>query len=106
MRLASRAICLIVLAWFVIFAVNQTSNASKAQQRTLTGESAPTGNAAKEHPGAVHEAIDEASNQLTSPFSAITSGSSNQWVIHVVDLLLSLAIYGFGLSFLARTLRL
>ena len=106
MRLASRVICLIVIASIVLFAVNQTSNASKAQQRELTGESAPTGSASKEHPGAVHEAIDEASSQLTSPFSAVTSGSSNQWVIHVVDLLLSLGIYGFGLSFLARTLRL
>jgi hypothetical protein len=96
--------CLIVIAWFVIFAVHQTNNASQGQQRALSGEASKSG--APEKPSSVHKAIDEASEQLISPFSGITSGTSNQWVIHIVDMLLALIVYGFGLSFLARMLRL
>ena len=36
MRLASRVICLIVIAWFVVFVVNQTSSASTHQQNEVT----------------------------------------------------------------------
>lgn len=106
LRLASRAICLIVIASFAFFAVAQTRNASQAQQRELAGESTPAKSTSKERPGTVHKVVDEVSEQLTSPFSAITSGSSDQWVKQGLDLALSLVIYGFGLSFLARTLRL
>lgn len=106
MRLVSRVICLIVIASFVFFAVDQTRNASQAQQRELAGESTPAKNTSKERPGTVHKVVDEISDQLTSPFSAVTSGSSDQWVKHGLDLTLSLVIYGFGLSFLARSLRL
>jgi hypothetical protein len=106
MRLASRAICLIVIASFAFFAVDQTRNASQAQQRELAGESSPAKSTSKERPGTVHKVVDEVSDQLTSPFSAVTSGSSDQWVKHGLDLVLSLAIYGFGLSYLARSLRL
>jgi thiol:disulfide interchange protein len=105
MRLASRVICLIVIASFVLFAVNQTSKASQGQQREVTGESAPVTNK-PEHQSTLHKTIDEASDELTSPFAGITSESSNQWVIHGANLLLALLIYGLGLSFLARTLRL
>jgi hypothetical protein len=34
----------------------------------------------------------------------VTSGSSSQWTIQIVDTLLVLFVYGFGLSFLARLL--
>ncbi|HEY7932981.1 MAG TPA: hypothetical protein VID48_04075 [Solirubrobacteraceae bacterium] len=108
LRFVSRVICLIVIASFVIFAVHKTSNASKGQQRALSGESAPSGASSKtgEKPSTLHKVIDEASEELTSPFSGITSGSSNQWVIRIVNMLLALVVYGFGLSFLARVLRL
>ena len=109
MRLASVVICLIVIASFTIFAVDQTKGASVHQQQELTvGTRAATSSAPKStpaHEGAVHEAIDEASNKLTSPFSGVTSGSSSEWAIHGVNLLLALAIYGFGLGYLARVIR-
>jgi hypothetical protein len=95
-----------VIASFVFFAVDQTRTASNTQQRKLAGESAAAKSTSAEHPGTVHKDVDEVSNQLTSPFSAITSGSSSQWVKRGLNLILSLAIYGFGLSFLARSLRL
>ena len=109
MRLASLVICLIVIASFAIFAIDQTKGASAHQQQELTvGTRAASGDSPKStpaHESGLHEAIDEASNQLTSPFSGITSGSSSQWVIRGVGLLLTLIVYGFGLGYLARVLR-
>jgi len=110
-RLFSWVICLIVVAYFVTFAVTETSSASSRQQTELrTGVSqagVPThpAGAAPAHVGTVHKAIDEATAKLTSPFSGITSGSSSQWTIHIVNTVMALVIYGFGLGFLARLMR-
>jgi hypothetical protein len=113
MRLASIAICLIVVASFTLFVVDQTSTASTHQQQELSGSlpapgaSAGTGSAPskRDKKSSVHRSIDDASNALTSPFSAVTAGSSSQWVIHGVNLVLALLVYGFALGFLARMIR-
>jgi hypothetical protein len=114
LRLASLVICLIVLASFAIFVVDQAKGASTHQQEevnhgaaaTTTSAGTPSSpNTSASHDGTVHKAIDEASNNLTSPFSGVTSGSSSEWVIRGVNLLLALAVYGFGLGYLARVLR-
>ncbi len=109
MRLASRVICLIVIAWFVVFVVNQTSSASTHQQNEVTeGSSAPASEssaAAAKHEGTLHRTLDEVANALTSPFAGVVSGSSSEWTIHIVKTLLALVVYGFGLAFLARFLR-
>jgi hypothetical protein len=109
---ASVVICLIVIASFAIFALNQTSSASKHQTEEVTnGPAASTGSSPKSsgssssHESAVHEAIDEASQRLTSPFAGVVSGSSSEWVVRGVKMLLALVIYGFGLGYLARVLR-
>jgi hypothetical protein len=111
--LASVIICLIVIASFGLFAINQTSSASAHQQRVLSGEATAPGGAgsgtsgartSSAHKGSVRAAIDDASNALTSPFSGVTS-SSSEWTIHIVRLALALAVYGFGLGFIARVIR-
>lgn len=112
LRLLSILICLIVAASFLIFVVEQTSSASTHQQEVLCGHQAPanapagsgTAAPAPKHQSTLHQKIDEAANELTSPFSSITSGSSSQWVIRGVNLLLTLLLYGFVLSFLARAI--
>ncbi len=109
LKVASIGICTIVIASFVVFAVQQTKTASGQQQEQLNtevpGAHAPkTGNSNHRY-GAVHKVIDEASNELTSPFAAIVSGSSSEWTIRGVKLLLALLVYGFGLGFLARLMR-
>ena len=110
MRLASIAICLIAIASFVTFALDQTGSASSHQQSEVN-EAAPAGsattgssNSKPAHKSALHEAVDKAFSTLPSPFSGVTSGSSSQWTIQIVDTLLVLFVYGFGLSFLARLL--
>jgi hypothetical protein len=102
LRLAASVICLIVVASFVVFAVDQTSNASAHQQNELNGsESAKS---PPSHKSAVHKALDDTAEALTSPFSGVVSGSS-QWAIHGVRTVLALLVYGFGLGYLARVIR-
>ena len=104
-RLVSVAICLIVILAFIVFAVNQTKSAS-AHQREELGESPAAihkgQNANRE--SSIHKDLDEASAELTSPFSGIVS-SSSEWADHSVRLVLALLVYGFGLGYVARVLR-
>ena|ERR1700726_3766317 len=110
LRLISIAICLIALASFAAFVIDETRGASH-HQRAKVDEAAPGGTAAggpsqakPPPPRAIPKAVDKAFSTLSSPFSGVTSGSGSQWTIHIVDLLLVLLVYGFGLSFLARLL--
>jgi hypothetical protein len=109
LRAASIAICLIVIASFGVFAINQTKSASNHQQEELATPAEIAQQAArpappKHHESAVHEVLDEVSGELTSPFSGLTSGSS-EWANRGAALLLALLFYGFGLGYLARVLR-
>jgi hypothetical protein len=106
LRFASIAICVIVIASFAIFVLGQTSSASKHQSEEVSnGPNVTTSTGPGAHESSIHEAIDEASQQLTSPFAGVVSGSSSEWLIRGVKLLLALAVYGFGLSYLARVLQ-
>jgi hypothetical protein len=106
LRLASVVICLIAAASFATFALDQSGDASDHQQAKVS-EASSTGN---QHPtaakpeGGLRETLDKAFSTLSSPFSGITSGSTSEWTIHIVDTLLVLLVYGFGLGFLARLL--
>ena len=112
LRLASVAICLIVIASFAIFAVDQTRSASSHQQEAVNNGAPATANTgtslapgSSSHESGLHGTIDHVSNALTSPFKGVTSGSSSEWVVHGVNVLLALLVYGFGLGFLARVIR-
>jgi hypothetical protein len=103
LRLASIVICIIVIASFALFALDRTKTASNHQASEITGAAVSTTTTA--HESGVHKVIDEASEQLTSPFAGVVSGSSSEWLIRGVKLLLALAVYGFGLGYLSRVLR-
>lgn len=111
LRLGSIVICTIAVLYFAAFALDQTGTASSHQQAEVsaagpagaTSESSTT--QAKQESG-VHEAIDKAFAELASPFSGVTSGTSGAWTIHIANTLLVLIVYGFGLAFLARLLKL
>ncbi|HEX3519361.1 MAG TPA: hypothetical protein VHT29_10040 [Solirubrobacteraceae bacterium] len=107
LRLASVAICAIAILWFVSFALDQSKAASSRQQAEVAAaESAQDGGGAAKKPSAARKALDKAVSTLSSPFSSVTSGSSSAWTIHIVDTLLVLVVYGFGLAFVARLMRL
>ena len=107
-RLASLVICAIVIASFVIFALNQTKTASKHQTEELTNgpndHSAATSGTG--HEDTIHRDIDDASREFTSPFAGIVSGSDSEWLTRGVKLFLALLVYGVGVGFLARALRI
>jgi len=103
--LASRIVCLIVIASFVVFVVNQTSSASTHQQNELNGGSSPAPASSTKHESTVHRTLDEASDALTSPFAGVVSGSHSQWTIHIVRTVLALLVYGLGVAFLVRFIR-
>jgi hypothetical protein len=112
LRLASIAICLIAVAWFAAFALDQTSSASNHQQAEVNAgappglATEPTGSSKPGKESGFREALDKATSTLTSPFSSITASLSRGWTIHAVDTLLMLLVYGLGLGFLARLMRL
>ncbi|HTB71100.1 MAG TPA: hypothetical protein VK707_08975 [Solirubrobacteraceae bacterium] len=114
LKLASFVLCMIVVVSFVLFAVNRTSSASQHQQRELNGEtSKPNGEGeagvAPDTGGGKSSArrtIDEISEAITSPFAGLTDGSSSQWLARTIDLLLALVVYGVGLGFVARSIRI
>lgn len=109
LRLASRIACLIVIVSFAIFALEQTSEASSHQQNEVTGSAigAAAPHSKKHAPeGTVHRVIDEVASALTSPFSGITAGSTSQWAIRGVGTVLALLVYGIGIGYLARMLRI
>ncbi len=112
LKLASIVLCAIVIVSFALFVVNRTSSASQHQTQKLNGETtlagehetglAPDSGGGK---GSLRRTIDEASEAITSPFSGVTEGSSSEWLIRGVDLLLALLVYGLGLGFVARAIR-
>lgn len=112
LRLGSRIACAIVLVSFGLFAIDQAGSAS-AQQQNVVNESAPAGTAgAPKHKstktrseGGVRDAIDEASSTITSPFDGAVAGVHNEWASRGGLMVLALLVYGFGLGYLARMLR-
>ena len=107
LRIVSILICLIVTASFVVFAVQQTKGASNQQTEQLSNEgSGASSSTAKSpaHESSAHKALDEASNEFTSPFEGIVSESESEWASHGVKLLLALLLYGFAVGYLLRIL--
>ena len=106
LRLASFVICAIVIVSFAIFVLDQSRTASAHQTNEIaTGQSSSGTHASGAHKSDVHEAIDEASERLTSPFAGLLSGTHSEWALRSGKLALALALYGFGLGFLARAIR-
>ncbi|HEY7962453.1 MAG TPA: hypothetical protein VID29_11070 [Solirubrobacteraceae bacterium] len=112
LRLISRLACLIVLVSFALFVVDQAGSASDEQQAQVNA-AAPPSSAASTTPrkpaasdkNGVRRTIDDAADAITSPFSGAVAGSTNAWVVHGGRTLLALIVYGFGLGYLARVLR-
>jgi hypothetical protein len=127
LSLASVAACLIVAASFVAFAVDRTSSASAHQQQELSGSPARTASApatgaaaasasgtataspsegasSRESESGARKAMDDVADQITAPFAGVIS-SGSEWVTRGVKLLLTLAVYGFGVGYVARVIR-
>ena len=102
LSVVSLVLCAIVIASFTIFVVEETKSASGHQQQAAAGV-AESAQAAK-HAGRLHRAIDDAESTITAPFAGVVS-ASDEWGERAAKLGLALAVYGVGLGFLARVLR-
>lgn len=111
-RVASVVICLIAAVSFLLFAVDQTSTASGHQQEELagttttpaaTGAGGQTTSASDAKENGVREALDQATEDFSAPVSSLTS--SSEWGSRGLRLIFVLLVYGFGLGYLARVLR-
>lgn len=91
---------------FVVFAADQTKNASGQQQEEIASGNpvAQTPAKAAKHENSFHKDLDEASNTLTSPFAGVISESGSEWLARGVKLLLALLVYGFAVGYVARAL--
>jgi hypothetical protein len=109
LRLASIVLCLIVGVSFALFVIHQTSDASAHQQHVVNSpDEEPhslSSTSTREEKASPRKTIDEAAEAVTSPFSGITESWKSEWAKRGVLLLLTLVIYGFGLSFIARVMR-
>ena len=107
LRLAAIAICLVSIASFGLYAINQTDNASAHQQETLaTGSTEPAPVQTSEtHSKGVRGVIDEVAKTLASPFDSVTANSHSEWVKRGAGLGFALVVYGFLLGFVARFVR-
>ncbi len=98
---------MVVIASFAIFVVNESKQASahQAQEVLSTPGASASGEGTSTHEDEAHKLIDDVSGDLTSPFSGLVSGSHSEWVVRGVKLLLALLVYGLGLGYLARMVR-
>ena len=103
---------LVALGW-VLFAVDETSAASRESAAEVAGQEAvrradptPSQERARERThGKVREGIDDANDVLLKPFAAAVNGSESTWVRRSIPAFLGLVLYGFVLGFLARYAR-
>ena len=107
LRLAAVAICLVTVASFGLYAINQTNTASAHQQESLAsgGAEAREVNTSEPHTKGVRGVIDETAKTLTSPFKGVTASSNSEWVKRGAGMGFALLVYGFGLGFIARFIR-
>ncbi len=114
LRLVSVVASLIVLASFVMFAIDESRTASDASTRAIAGQvaaAAPDPTAREEtlreqaH-SKPREAVDDVDDILLKPFAWAAEGSGSRWARKGVPTLLALLIYGFALGFVARAIRI
>jgi hypothetical protein len=112
LRVVSVLATAVVALSFVLFAIDETSAASKRSAAETAGlratratDPSPDQERAREavHSG-VREAIDDANDVLLTPFAWAEPDTTNRWARRGVPAVLAIFVYGFVLAFLARYL--
>jgi hypothetical protein len=110
LRAAAIAASGIVILSFGLFAVDETRSASARTVAEIAGQRAarvadPSSRqerARERAHGTVRELIDDANDILIAPFASLASRTGDKWAQRGLPALAAIAVYGFGLSFLAR----
>jgi hypothetical protein len=110
LRAAAWVASAVVVVSFVLFALDETREASARTAAEVAGQEAarrpvPTDGqerAREQAHGPVREAIDDANDVLLAPFAFAEPSGGGGWARRGVPALLALVVYGLGLPFLAR----
>jgi hypothetical protein len=110
LRVAAMAACACVLLSFVLFALDESSTASRRSQDAIAGRSAsrtadpsPEQERARERAHSrPREAVDDVNDVLLAPFAWAEPEDGGRWARRGVPALVALVVYGFGLGYLAR----
>jgi hypothetical protein len=110
LRAAAWVASAVVLVSFVLFAIDETREASARTAAEVAGHEAARNplpsdgqeRARERAHGAVREAIDDANDVLLAPFAFAEPSGGGTWGRRGVPALLALVVYGAGLAFLAR----
>lgn len=92
--------CVLIIASFAFFAVDQVSGASSQQVAELSSPT-PSSPSKHVHRAALRRFVDTAATDLTYPFHSLVR-SSSEWANQLLFLVLGLTVYGVGLGYLAR----
>jgi hypothetical protein len=101
----------IVLVSFSLFAIDETRSASVESRAKIASQEVagrdPEAAAAVERlrerrHTQVREAIDDANDLLTRPFSPLVEDSESVWMRRTIPSILALLLFGVGFAFLAR----
>ena len=96
---------LVIALSFALFAVEHTRDASQAQaSAVIDAGGAVEAKRARDHTTA-REVVDDADDVLLRPFAAVID-SDNEWVQRGIPALFGLLLYGIGLLYLARLLKI
>jgi hypothetical protein len=106
MRAVALLTSTVLVLSFALFAIDQAQAASRDSQNGVAsvpasdqaGQNAP----APTRPTGLRHELDAATAAICSPFEALGVRSSNAWADRGLRTLLGLAVYGWGLAFLAR----
>jgi hypothetical protein len=109
LRWAAAALCAVVLLSFTFFAIDEARGASDASQAGIAGAvvaapaPTPSQEAARERAhGPVREAVDDTADVVLGPFAWAAPAGGDTWSQRGIPTLLALAVYGFGLGYVAR----
>ena len=105
LRWASVLATLLVVVGFAMFASDQIGHASRQQVSYLADPSDRQESVRESRHSEAREGVDDVNDALLKPFAGVTSSSSNEWVRRGLPTLLALLVYGLGLGFLARYIR-
>lgn len=104
LRALSLLACLLVLASWAAFAVDETRTGSQTTQAAIEGGAAP--DASREEHGPLRRRLDEVARRLESPWDGLSEAAASRWVRETVPMLVALLVYGVLAGYLLRLVSL
>ena len=106
LRFVALAASFVVIASFGMFATDQVNGASKQQQAEIANGNWTPPTTVTAHRSGVGRTIDNVDHKLTSPFKGVVAGSTSMWLVESVEAVMALLVFGLGLGYLSRFVRL